>query len=176
VAKDTLDVVFPDGFHCSSCLREGYAGILCRHRPVSKAGLPGVLSSAAEDTRVVVGIGLDLVELDRVGRALDRWGARLIAKLMDEPESRRLPEERAARVRAVALAIAGKEAASKAIGTGWSRGVFWRHVVVEPGPPPVVTLHRRAAEVARTLGSGGRTRTRLEVRDNLVLGEVWLLR
>lgn len=130
---------------------------------------------AREDERLVLGVGLDLVELDRVGRALDRWGERLVAKLMDEPESRRLPASHAARVQAVALAIAGKEAASKALGTGWSRGVFWRDVVVEPGPPAGVTLRRRAAEVARALGSGGRTRTRLEVRGNLVLGEVWLL-
>lgn len=124
---------------------------------------------------MVVGLGLDLVELDRVARALDRWGERLIAKLMDEPESRRLPAGNPARARALALAIAGKEAASKAIGTGWSRGVFWRDVVVEPGPPASVTLRRRAADVARTLGSNGRTRTHLEVRGNLVLCEVRLL-
>jgi holo-[acyl-carrier protein] synthase len=124
---------------------------------------------------VVVGVGLDLVELDRVARILERWGERLVGKLMDEPESRRLPAASAARVRALALAIAGKEAASKALGTGWSQGVSWRQVVVEPGPPARVTLLRRAAEMALSLGSDGRTRARLEVRGNLVLGEVWLL-
>ena len=124
---------------------------------------------------MVVGLGLDLVELDRVARALDRWGERLIAKLMDEPERRRLPAPEAARARALALAIAGKEAASKAIGTGWSRGVFWRDVVVETGPPAAVTLRRRAAEVARALGSDGRARAHFELRGNLVLCEVRLL-
>jgi holo-[acyl-carrier protein] synthase len=124
---------------------------------------------------VIVGVGLDLVELDRVARSLARWGDRLVAKIMDEAEARRLPAAALPRARAVALAIAGKEAASKAIGTGWSRGVFWRDVVVEPGPPASVTLLRGAAAVARSLGSDGATRTHLEVRGNLVLGEVRLL-
>ena len=69
---------------------------------------------------MVVGLGLDLVELPRVERSLARWGDRLIGKLMDEPEARRLPPPGPERVLALALAITGKEAASKAIGTGWT--------------------------------------------------------
>jgi holo-[acyl-carrier protein] synthase len=129
-----------------------------------------------EPKHVVVGLGVDLVELDRVERALSRWGGRLVAKLMGAAEARRLPASGAARTRALACAIAAKEAASKSIGTGWSRGVRWCDVVVELAPAPRVTLEGRAAEVARTLGSRGASRTRLEVRDNLVLAEVRLLR
>jgi holo-[acyl-carrier protein] synthase len=124
---------------------------------------------------VVVGLGLDLVELDRVERSLLRWGDRLIAKLMDAPEARGLPPPGAERVLALALAITGKEAAAKALGTGWSRGVFWRHVVVAAGPPARVTLVARAAEVARSRGSAGETQARFERRGTLVLGEVRLL-
>jgi phosphopantetheinyl transferase (holo-ACP synthase) len=76
---------------------------------------------------------------------------------------------------ALALAIAGKEAASKAIGTGWTQGVRWRDVVVDFAHPSVRLLGRAAA-VARSLGSAqGRTRTRLELRGGLVVGEVRLL-
>jgi phosphopantetheinyl transferase (holo-ACP synthase) len=71
--------------------------------------------------------------------------------------------------------VAAKEAASKALGTGWSQGVRWRDVVVSLGPAPSVRLDGRAAEVARALGSSGRTRARLERRGPLVVGEVWLL-
>jgi holo-[acyl-carrier protein] synthase len=124
---------------------------------------------------VVVGLGIDLVEWVRVSRSLERWGDRFVAKLMDPPEAERLPQEAEARARAVAFAVAGKEAASKALGTGWSRGVRWRDVVVDLGPPPQVELRARAAEVARDLGSSGRSRLRLEVRGPLVLGELWLL-
>jgi holo-[acyl-carrier protein] synthase len=115
------------------------------------------------------------VETARVGRALDRFGERFVQKLMDPAEASALPPDREARARALALAVAGKEAASKALGTGWSQGVRWRDVVVSIAPEPAVRLEGRAAEVARRLGSNGRSQVRLEVRGPLVLGEFWLL-
>lgn len=124
---------------------------------------------------MVVGLGIDLVELPRVARALERWGERLVGKLMDPGEANRLPRSREERTVALAMAIAGKEATSKALGTGWSGGVRWRDVVVELGPSPAVRLHAGAAEAARRLGSDGRTRLTLEVRGPLAVGEVWLL-
>jgi holo-[acyl-carrier protein] synthase len=124
---------------------------------------------------MVVGLGVDLVEWARVAKSLERWGDRFVAKLMDPDEAARLPAAGESRVLALALAVAGKEATSKALGTGWSRGVRWRDVVVEPGPPPRVTLLARAAEVARSLGSTGRAQVTLEIRGGLALGEVRLL-
>jgi phosphopantetheinyl transferase (holo-ACP synthase) len=75
----------------------------------------------------------------------------------------------------MALAVAGKEAASKALGTGWSQGVRWRDVVVTAGPEPSVSLRGRAAEVARALGSSGRSRVRFSLEGALAVGEFWLL-
>ena len=123
----------------------------------------------------MIGLGLDLVELDRVERALERWGARLVDKIMGPEEGARLPPAGADRARAMALAIAGKEAASKALGTGWSRGVRWRDVVVDLGPPVAVRLEGGALRWARRLGSAGETRAALEVRGDLVIGQVRLL-
>jgi holo-[acyl-carrier protein] synthase len=74
----------------------------------------------------------------------------------------------------VALAVAVKEAASKALGTGWTRGVSWRQVVVDL-EGPAARLEGRAAAVAERLG-GVRTRTTVEVRDGLALAQVRLLR
>ena len=125
---------------------------------------------------MVVGIGIDLIEVARVRRSLERWGDRLVRKLMDPEEASLLPEEPSRRAEAVALAITGKEAASKAIGTGWSRGVRWRDVVVKREPVTEVTLLARAAEFAQRLGSDGSNRARLERRDGVAVGEVWLLR
>lgn len=124
---------------------------------------------------MVVGLGVDLVEWARVARSLERWGDRFLAKLMDPEESSRLPPAGEARTLAVAQAVAGKEAMSKALGTGWSRGVRWRDVVVELGPPPRLRLLARAASVARARGSSGRSLVSLEIRGPLAVGEVWLL-
>jgi holo-[acyl-carrier protein] synthase len=123
---------------------------------------------------LVVGLGVDLVETSRVERILARWGDHFLAKLMEPAESQRLPSG-PGRAAALALAIAGKEATSKALGTGWSRGVRWRDVVVELAGPPAVHLHGQAAAVARRLGSSGRTRASLEIQGELAVGEVWLL-
>ena len=123
---------------------------------------------------MIVGVGIDLIEQERAARALERWGERLVAKLMGPEEAARLPAG-PGRARAVAQAIAAKEAASKALGTGWTRGVCWRHVVVDLGPPLAVRLEGRALAVARRLGSAGRTRAVLETRGDLVIGQVRLL-
>jgi holo-[acyl-carrier protein] synthase len=139
------------------------SGRLC-YRP---SGAPGGV--------LVVGLGIDIVELDRVARSLERWGDRLVAKLMDPDEASLLPADPALRARALALSIAAKEAASKAIGTGWSRGVRWRDVVVTPGPPPGIRLSGEAVAAARRLGSAGHATLQLEVRGEVALGEVRLI-
>jgi len=123
---------------------------------------------------MVVGLGIDLVELDRVDEMLERWGDRLIEKLMDPAEAHALPYAGPGRSMAVAQAIAGKEAASKALGTGWSHGVQWRHVVVDTRSPEV-RLEGRAAAVARARGAHPRGPVRLVTRGNLVLAEFRLV-
>jgi holo-[acyl-carrier protein] synthase len=123
---------------------------------------------------MVVGLGVDLVELDRVAEMIERWGDRLIEKLMGPVEAQALPGSGPARSLAVARAIAGKEAASKALGTGWSHGVQWRHVVVDPRSPEV-RLEGRAAAVARARGARQLGPLELETRGNLVIAEFRLL-
>jgi holo-[acyl-carrier protein] synthase len=122
----------------------------------------------------IVGVGIDLIEVERVARALERWGDRFVDKIMGPEEAARLPQEPPDdRVRALALAVAAKEAASKALGTGWTRGVSWRHVVVDIHTP-AVRLEKRAAAVASRLG-GTTTRTWLEIRGGLALAQVRLV-
>ena len=123
----------------------------------------------------MIGVGLDIVEVARIERLLARYGEQFVGKLMGPGEAATLPAPGPDRALAIALAVAGKEAASKAIGTGWSRGVFWRDVLVQFSPAPAVRLVGEAAAVALRLGSRGGTRTRLELRGPLAVGEVWLL-
>ena len=123
---------------------------------------------------IILGLGIDLVELFRVERALARWGRRIVERLMCSPEAERLPQEAAARTRAFALAIAVKEAASKALGTGWTHGVTWRDVELVDGEGRVL-LHAGAARRAAALGASGVRLTELSVREGLAIAEVWLL-
>jgi holo-[acyl-carrier protein] synthase len=103
---------------------------------------------------MVIGIGLDLVETQRVARLLERYGERFVRKLMDPAEAAALPEDASERALRLALAVAAKEAASKALGTGWSRGVRWRDLEVcrQPSGRPTLVFHGQAGEIAKKLG------------------------
>ena len=133
-------------------------------------------ANVAAVAAAVVGLGVDLVEIERVERALQRWGARMVDRLMRPEESARLPSEDPARARAFSLAIGIKEATSKALGTGWTRGVIWRDVELVRGPSHQVRLHGGAAARAQALGAREAVVAALEMReDGLAIAEVWLL-
>jgi len=124
---------------------------------------------------MVVGIGIDLVERSRVARILELWGERFVRKIMGPQEASRLPAPGDERVARVALTIAAKEAGSKAIGTGWSHGVFWRDVEVVLTEPPRILFHGRAKEAASRHGSQGESETRFLTEGDLVVSVVRLL-
>jgi holo-[acyl-carrier protein] synthase len=122
---------------------------------------------------VIVGLGIDLVELDRIDKALRRWGGVFLARIMDPAEVAGLPPGWP--LLAVADAVAVKEAVSKAIGTGWSGGVRWRDVVVAHGSRPAARLDAAALAVARRIGSSGATEVRIDRPPGLVIATVRLL-
>jgi holo-[acyl-carrier protein] synthase len=122
---------------------------------------------------VIVGLGIDLVEVDRVEKAVRRWGGKFLARIMGPDELAALPPGWPPE--AIAEAVAVKEAASKAIGTGWSAGVRWRDVVVALGSRPAARLEGAALAFARRLGSSGATAVRIEHPDGLVIATVRLL-
>jgi holo-[acyl-carrier protein] synthase len=100
----------------------------------------------------ILGLGLDLVDLDRMSRLLDRHGETAVRRFCREGEPR--PISGPARVAHLAGLFAAKEAAMKALGTGWARGVTFRQIEVvrAEGGAPVLVLHGRAAERAASLG------------------------
>jgi len=94
----------------------------------------------------IVGIGVDVVDLARFERALDRT-PRLRERLFTA-------EERVLPLRSLAGRWAAKEAVLKALGTGWRRGISWRDVEVRNGPGgrPQAFLKGGTQEVAEKLG------------------------
>ena len=90
---------------------------------------------------MILGIGNDLVDIRRIEKSLERFGERFVQRIFTETEQQR-SEGRATRAASYAKRFAAKEACSKALGTGFRRGVFWRDmgVVNLRGGKPTMTL------------------------------------
>ena len=102
---------------------------------------------------MIVGIGLDLAEVDRIEKAIAKHGERFLNRIYTDSE-RRYCESKPNKFERFAGRFAAKEAAMKAIGTGWKRGVAWREfeVMRSPSGQPMITYHGKAGEIAKQLG------------------------
>lgn len=104
---------------------------------------------------MIVGIGIDIVELDRIAAAWERFGERFARRILHPDEVKRLPHN--APVAFLAGRFAVKEAAVKALGTGFSAGIGPRDIEVRPlpGGAPGIAMHGAAALRLQTLGAKG---------------------
>jgi holo-[acyl-carrier protein] synthase len=78
---------------------------------------------------MILGLGSDLIDIRRIERTIVRFGDRFLDRIFTEAERRRC-DRRADRAAGYARRFAAKEACSKALGTGFRRGVFWRDLGV----------------------------------------------
>ena len=95
---------------------------------------------------MIVGIGADLCDINRIEETLERFGERFVARCFTEIERRR-SDRKAGRAASYAKRFAAKEACAKALGTGLRHGVFWRDmgVVNMPSGQPTMRLTGGAA-------------------------------
>jgi holo-[acyl-carrier protein] synthase len=102
---------------------------------------------------MIVGTGVDITEVQRIQRALDRFGERFLKRVFT-PEEIRYCTGRPNGAERLAARFAAKEAGMKAIGTGLRGGVTWKDVEVvrQRGQRPYLQFHGRAAEFAAALG------------------------
>jgi holo-[acyl-carrier protein] synthase len=98
---------------------------------------------------MIVGSGVDLAEVDRIRKSIERFGARFVDRIFTPGEIAYV-EKKANRFERYAARFAAKEAGMKAIGTGWKRGVTWHDFEVAnlPSGKPTLKLTGVAAEVA----------------------------
>lgn len=96
-----------------------------------------------------IAVGIDLIEIGRIKRTIDDFGERFLRRVYTERERERYQ----GRTNELAARFAAKEATSKALGTGII-GIRWREMEILPNRrgKPVLILHGRAAERARSLG------------------------
>jgi len=102
---------------------------------------------------MIIGTGIDMVEIQRIQRSLDRFGARFLNKVFTPTEQAYCLKKRNS-AESLAARFAAKEAGAKALGTGISYGVTWLEIEVvrEPGSRPTVRFHGRAKVIANQLG------------------------
>jgi holo-[acyl-carrier protein] synthase len=104
---------------------------------------------------MIVGIGVDLCEIARMEKALDGpTGARFRERVFTDGEQAYCEGRRRGRLESYAARFAAKEAAMKALGTGWGRGVSWHDLEVASvdQEAPRLRVHGRAATLAQDAG------------------------
>jgi holo-[acyl-carrier protein] synthase len=102
---------------------------------------------------MLVGTGIDLVEVPRIAHSIERFGDRFLDRIFTEAEIAYC-RPRAAAAESFAARFAAKEAAAKALGTGIQHGVTWKELEVRrlPGQRPTLHLSGRAHAIATSLG------------------------
>jgi len=102
---------------------------------------------------MIVGTGIDIAEVPRIRKSIERFGERFLQRIYTAGE-RRYCDSKANRMERYAARFAAKEAAMKALGTGWNHGVRWRdcEIIRMPGGRPTIAFHGKAGEFAEKLG------------------------
>jgi len=102
---------------------------------------------------MIVGSGIDIAEIGRIRRSVERYGERFLNRVYTAAEQAYCLRKRNA-AESLAARFAAKEAGAKALGTGISFGVNWLEIEVvrEPSGRPTLRFHGRALEIADHLG------------------------
>lgn len=122
----------------------------------------------------IIGLGIDLTEIDRIADVIKRFGDRFLTRIFTEGEIAYCARRREPAVH-FAGRFAAKEASMKALGTGHSQEVLWRSVeVVRRFGPPQLTFHGGAKRRFHTIG-GVTSLLTITHTDSLALAEVLIL-
>jgi len=118
---------------------------------------------------VIIGLGSDLCNIERIQASLDRFGERFENRVFTEVEKAKAARRPFTRAGTYAKRFAAKEAFSKAVGTGFKRGVFMKDigVVNAPSGAPTLALTGGAAErLAQMIPSGHTAHIHLTLTDD----------
>lgn len=79
---------------------------------------------------MIIGLGSDLIDIRRIEKTIERFGDRFLGRIFTPVERARSDRRQLTRIESYAKRYAAKEACSKALGTGFRKGVFWRDMGV----------------------------------------------
>jgi holo-[acyl-carrier protein] synthase len=123
---------------------------------------------------MILGLGSDLIDIRRIKKTLERFGDRFIDRIFTEEEKRRAERRPFNRAATYAKRFAAKEACSKALGTGFRNGVFWRDLRVtnlSSGQPTLALFGDAAKRLAELTPPGMQARIDLTMTDDYPLAQ-----
>jgi len=126
---------------------------------------------------VIIGIGNDIIDIRRIERTLERFGSRFVERIFTETE-RTKSDRRANRAASYAKRFAAKEACSKALGTGFRRGVFWRDMGVinlKSGKPTMKLTNGALQRLHDLTPDGMRAQVDLTITDDHPIAQAIVL-
>lgn len=126
---------------------------------------------------MILGLGSDLIDIRRIEKTLDRFGERFIDRIFTDIEQQKA-DRRSARAASYAKRFAAKEACSKALGTGFRKGVFWRDmgVVNEPSGRPTMDLTGGAGEhLASMIPAGYEPKVHITIADDFPWAQAFVI-
>ena len=114
----------------------------------------------------MISIGSDLIDIRRIEKTLNRFGNKFKNRIFTQKEIEKC-ERRKETTACYAKRFAAKEAAAKALGTGFRKGVFWKDLEINnlPSGEPTVIFHGKSKQHLNRLISGSKSNIKLTITD-----------
>jgi len=126
---------------------------------------------------MIIGLGSDMVDVRRIARSIERYGERFLGRIFT-PAERAKAENRARKAETYAKRFAAKEACSKALGTGFRSGVFWRDMGVvnlPSGRPTLILTGGALARLEAITPRGCQARIDLTITDEWPMAQAFVI-
>lgn len=125
----------------------------------------------------VLGIGSDLIDIRRIEKTIDRFGDRFLDRIYTDLEKQR-SDGRRNRIESYAKRYAAKEACSKALGTGFRRGVYWRDMGVanmRGGKPTMILTNGALLRLTEITPEGMVAQIDLTITDEPPMAQAFVM-
>lgn len=117
---------------------------------------------------MIIGLGSDLIDIRRIEKTIERFGDRFLNRIFTPVERARSDRRQLTRIESYAKRYAAKEACSKALGTGFRKGVFWRDMGVvnlSGGKPSMALTGGALARLESLLPAGYEAQIDISLTD-----------